>query len=96
LKAGGAADIILGSIDIVEGSMVRTLISLAEGDKRWLDQRARALGVPMTAVMRQAVAALREQEARRASFDRALKETAGIWKAGDGLAWQRKLRAEWK
>jgi hypothetical protein len=80
----------------MEDPMVRTIVSLEEADKRWLDQRARALKVPMTAVMRQAVAALREQEARRASFDQALKATAGIWKAGDGLAWQRKLRAEWK
>lgn len=83
-------------IDIMEDAVVRTIISLPEKDKRWLDQRAKEHKVPMTAVIREAVRALQDQEAHHKAFERALKRSAGIWKNGDGLAWQRKMREEWK
>lgn len=76
--------------------MVRTIISLPERDKRWLDKRARDKKVPMTAVIREAVKALQDQEERQEALEKALKASAGIWKNGDGLAWQRKLREEWR
>jgi hypothetical protein len=98
LRALEEGDIIPWDIDIMEGDVVRTIISLAETDKRWLDQRAKQQGVPMTAVIREAVELLRFRDSveRRRQFDAVLKRTAGIWKNGDGLAWQRKMRAEWR
>jgi len=50
----------------------------------------------MTKLVRRAIRRLRqEQEAAPQGFERLLRETAGSWKAGDGLAYQRWLRAEW-
>jgi hypothetical protein len=76
--------------------MIRTVISLDEQDKAWLDRVARSERVPMTKLVRRAIRRLREeQEGAPGELDRLLRETAGIWKAGDGLAYQRRLRAEW-
>ena len=77
--------------------MVRTVISLDEEDKRWLDARARETHVPMAEVVRQAVHKLREESAREArAVDELLQQTSGIWQQGDGLAYQRRMRDEWK
>jgi hypothetical protein len=76
--------------------MVRTLISLDNDDKAWLDRAARAERVPMAKLVRRAIRRLRdEQEAAPDGFDRLLRETAGTWRRGDGLAHQRRLRAQW-
>ncbi len=76
--------------------MVRTLISLDAEDKAWLDRAARSERIPMTKLVRRAIRRLREeQEAAPQGFDRLLRETAGSWKAGDGLAYQRRVRGEW-
>lgn len=77
--------------------MIRTVISLDEEDKQWLDARAREKHVPMAEVVRQAVHRLREESAREArGMDELLQKTSGIWKKGDSLAYQRRMRAEWK
>ena len=77
--------------------MVRTVISLNEEDKRWLDARAREKRVSMAEVVRIAVHRLREESAREArGLDKILQQTSGIWMQGDGLAYQRRLRNEWK
>jgi hypothetical protein len=77
-------------------AMVRTVISLDDDDKAWLDRAARSERIPMTRLVRRAIRRLREeQEAAPQGFERLLRETAGTWKAGDGLAALRRLRAEW-
>lgn len=77
--------------------MVRTVISLDVEEKRWLDRKARQLDKPMTAVVRDAVAHYRasQRDGEGIALDGLLRKTRGIWKQGDGLAYQRKLRAEW-
>jgi len=76
--------------------MVRTVVSLEEKDKRWLDERAETEGVPMTEIVRRAVRLLREQSRRqRPGLDDLLRKTAGIWKLGDGLKYQEKMRRGW-
>lgn len=77
--------------------MVRTVISLDKEDKRWLDETAREQHVPMAEVVRQAVHLLRKESTREAQgLDKLLQNTSGIWKKGDGLAYQRRMRGEWK
>ena len=73
--------------------MTRTIISLDAQDKAWLDRKARKDGVAMTQVVREAVRRMRQQE--ETSFEKLLNDTRGLWRKGDGLAWQRKLRKEW-
>lgn len=76
--------------------MVRTLISLDDDDKRWLDAQAASEGVPMTEIIRRAVKALRHEKRRqRPDLDDLLRKTSGIWKKGDGLEYQKRIRREW-
>jgi hypothetical protein len=77
-------------------AMVRTVISLDEKDKRWLDRQAARRKVAMTALVREAVGLLRREESVRGrpSGD-VIERTRGIWRRGDGLAWQNRLRDDW-
>lgn len=76
--------------------MVRTVISLDANDKRWLDRRAAEEGIPMTELIRRAVRLLRDQApVDHQSLDELLTATSGLWKHGDGLSYQERLRGEW-
>jgi hypothetical protein len=76
--------------------MIRTVISLDDSDKRWLDQQATLQHVPMTEVVRQAVQAMRAARQHSGEdFQVLLASTSGIWHHGDGLAWQQSARDEW-
>ena len=75
--------------------MVRTVIALPKKDKDWLDREAARAGVSMTEMVRRAVALLRAETERQESFEDLLAATAGTWTQGDGLEYQRRLRAEW-
>ncbi len=77
--------------------MPRTVINLDPEDKRWLDHEARQRRVPMTELVRQAVRAyrVRAETLSKPDLQAALAHTAGIWRAGDGLAHQNRLRKEW-
>ena len=77
--------------------LVRTVISLDDEQKAWLDQQAALRRVSMASLIRQAVSEfrMREQRGSAASFQEVLKHTAGIWQAGDGLEYQERIRKEW-
>ena len=77
--------------------MQRTLINLDPEDKAWLDREAKHRRVPMTELVRQAVHAYRLREESRGDqkWQHAVRDTAGIWRQGDGLAYQQRLRDEW-
>ena len=66
--------------------MIRTVISLDEDDKRWLDRESARRGVTMTQMVRDAIRRMRAAPASSAtSFDRLLEGTSGLWRQGDGL-----------
>ncbi|RME25832.1 MAG: CopG family transcriptional regulator [Deltaproteobacteria bacterium] len=76
--------------------MVRTVISLDEETKSWLDKKATEEGVPMTELVRRALRLYREASAASEPPDeQLLRATRGLWKRGDGLDYQRKIRGEW-
>lgn len=77
--------------------MRRTLIALDADDKAWLDREARRRHVPMTELVRQAIRdyRLREESLSRPTLQTALVRTSGIWRNGDGLNDQQRLRDEW-
>lgn len=77
--------------------MNRTLVNLNPEDKAWLDREAKRRRVPMTELVRQAVHGyrLREESLGQADLQHVLRDTAGIWRCGDGLDYQRALREEW-
>ncbi len=77
--------------------MIRTVISLDEESKKWLDQQAREENVSAAELIRTAVRKYRDEKKRETiPLNDLLKKTSGIWKAGDGLAYQRRLRKEWQ
>jgi hypothetical protein len=76
--------------------MIRTVISFDPEDKAWLDRTAKAGRTRMTELVRRAIRQFRERsEADPGQFERLLRETAGTWKRGDGLAYQKRLRRDW-
>ena len=82
---------------MISCAMPKTLVNLDADDKAWLDHEARRRNLPMTELVRQAVRSfrLRQDAQRKPSLVDALGRTAGLWRHGDGLAWQRRLRDEW-
>ena len=66
--------------------LVRTVISLDDEQKVWLDQQAALRRVSMAALIRQAVSEfqIREQRGSAASFQEVLKQTGGIWQGASG------------
>ncbi len=77
--------------------MVRTVVSISEEDKAWIDRRAKEEGVTMTEVVRRAVRFYRGfHDSPDAEFTSLLESTAGVWRAGDGLDYQRRTRDEWE
>ena len=74
--------------------MTRMLISLDEDDKRWLEQKAQERGVPMSEVVRMALHQV--QEAEQKPMKELLASTMGLWRHGDGLRYQRRVRKEWR
>jgi hypothetical protein len=74
--------------------MTRMLISLEENDRRWLEQKAQETGVPMSEVVRRAIR--QAQENGQKPMKELLGSTAGLWRKGDGLRYQRRIRNEWR
>jgi DNA-binding transcriptional regulator YiaG len=76
--------------------MIRTVISLSEDDKRWLDRQAKQQQTTLANLIRQAVKQMRQtSELQEPSFEHLLASTQGIWEEGDGLSYQQALREEW-
>lgn len=73
----------------------RTIITLSMEEKSWLEKHSRATGISMAETIRKGIARLMEQESPSV-YQEVLKSTSGIWKKGDGLKYQDKLRKEWR
>ncbi len=73
---------------------MKALLDIPEDDVRWLDVRAKQEGTSRAALVRQAVSVYRAKS-ETSGIDAAF----GLWKdridIGDGVEFQRKLRAEW-
>ena len=77
--------------------MIRTIISLDPESKEWLDQQARRENISTAELIRTAVRKYRDEKREETpSMDDLLKQTSGIWKTGDALAYQRGLRKQWQ
>ena len=80
----------------IQRDSTRTIISLPNPQKRWLEDVAKREGVAMTAVVRDAVAHYQQHLAAPLDDLSALgSRLQGSWKHGDGLAWQTQMRDEW-
>ena len=78
--------------------MPRTIVSLSDEDKAWLDRQARAERVPMTELVRRAVREYRHRhhDGGRGRLQDLLARTRGCWAQGEGLRYQDAVRDEWE
>jgi hypothetical protein len=74
--------------------MTRIITSIAKEEKVWLDKRAAETGLPRAEIVREAIRRMRVEE--QAAFAKLLERTHGLWKHGDGLRYQRRLRQQWR
>jgi len=72
----------------------RTIITLPEEDKRWLESYGKAHGVSVSEAIRQSIKKLKENQADE-TYSLMIIKTKGLWKRGDGLEYQKSVRAEW-
>lgn len=73
----------------------RTIIAISEEDKSWLESNSRASGISMAEAVRRSIMGLKIQDAKSA-YRSLVRQTKGLWKKRDGLAYQKKLRSEWR
>ena len=78
--------------------MTRLLLSLEDRDRAWIESQAASRGISMAEVVRLSLRSMQSKDtaSRDEAIDKALSKTRGVWRAGDGLEYQRKIRAEWK
>lgn len=76
--------------------MIRTLISLTEKDKRWLDSYSARHGQSAAETVREAIRRLRSVDAEREKAE-ILGQTGGLWEGrkDDALDVVDRMRDEW-
>ncbi len=72
----------------------RTIITISEEDKRWLESYSSLHKVSVAEAIRQSIRKLKEVELLE-NYQSLVNNTTGLWKKRDGLACQKKIRAEW-
>jgi hypothetical protein len=72
----------------------RTIITLSEEDKKWLEIYSRTQEISMAEAIRQGISRLRNQEGVT-TYKGVVRRTKGIWGKEDGLDYQKKIRSEW-
>ena len=73
---------------------VRTIITLPEQDKEWLESYSRSHKISTAEAIRQGIQKLKDAEYND-TYRILLKGTKGTWKKGDALEYKRKIRSEW-
>jgi hypothetical protein len=71
----------------------RTIITLPEEDKEWLESYSHANQISMAEAIRKGIHKLKENEVQE-TYRTLVQNTQGIWKQGDGLEYQRSMRSE--
>ncbi len=72
----------------------RTIISIPEEMKVWLESYSKANHISMAEAIRKGISQLRKTEGKT-TYRSILNETKGLWQDGDGLEYQIKIRSEW-
>jgi hypothetical protein len=73
----------------------RTIITLSDEEKRWLTAFSKARRISIAETLRRGIACLRNSDGLNA-YRSSVEQTRGIWKKGDGLEYQSRLRSEWE
>lgn len=73
----------------------RTIITLSSEDKQWLESYSRSIGISMAEAIRRGIGRLKEEEGKN-TYEMLVKTSKGLWKKGNGLTYQKKMRSEWR
>jgi hypothetical protein len=73
----------------------RIIITIPDEDKLWLDVYTKVNKISLAEAIRQGVNQLKQGQ-RQKTYQRLVESTHGIWKKGNGLAYQGKMRDEWE
>jgi Mor family transcriptional regulator len=73
----------------------RIIISIPDEDKLWLEGYSKVHQISVAEAIRQGIDQLKKAN-RQQTYRQLVEKTRGVWKKGDGLAYQEKLRAEWE
>ena len=73
----------------------RTIITLPNEEKAWLEGYSKAHGISMAEGVRRALMLLRNAEGQ-STYTSLVKQTQGLWAVEDGLRCQEQLRSEWE
>jgi hypothetical protein len=72
----------------------RIIISLPDTDKLWLEGYSKIHKISVAEAIRQGIGELKKSQ-RQQTYQQLVERTRGVWKMGDGLEYQEKVRAEW-
>lgn len=77
--------------------MIRTIISLDNEEKKWLDKMAKKKQVSRAHIIRDAIHEYRKNHKDNipTNLDVLLSKTKNIWEGRDGLRYQLTIRSEW-
>jgi hypothetical protein len=77
--------------------MTRTIISISEDEKRWLENYSRKQGISSAEVVRRAIKEYRRNVSRR-DQKTVIRETSGAWTSlkGDSQDHVDRIRGEWE
>ena len=73
---------------------VRTIITLSEEDKRWLESYSSLHHISVAEAIRQGIRKLKNAE-QYENYRSLVQNSKGLWKKEGGLDYQEKIRAEW-
>ncbi len=74
-------------------SAKRIIITIADEDKLWLGGYAKAHKISVAEAIRQGISLLKKEQWQKA-YHELVESTCGIWKKGDGLAYQGEMGME--
>ena len=73
----------------------RMIVTLPEEDRRWLEGYSHAQKVSIAESIRKGIQRLKIEDTQKI-YRRLVEGTYGLWKKGDGLKYQIKIRSEWR
>ena len=72
----------------------RIIVTIAPEDKTWLKSYSKARNISTAEAVRQGIRRLRQSTSHE-TYQTLIETTRCIWRKGDGLTYQQRLRSEW-
>ena len=72
----------------------RIIITIPDEDKLWLDAYGKVHKISVPEAIHRGICLLKKGQ-RQKTYQKLVEITCGIWKKGEGLAYQQEMRREW-